>query len=262
MQHKVYFNAEKIVNLYKGLPIGYVTYGRGSFRNRSTTSLAKDLRQLLTQDGRPDWQLVRDTYTVEEAAERVRRFFYENHYAKTYPLKKKDRDDKEIEYFDAMGFVVAGFSAGAPQAEAWLVAIDNNGNCPPPRCIIEQDTPSMAWWAGMPEAMTRLLMGYSTEVVEALTKLPPGLTEDVVTAFLRSTNPPSLFNPAMPIQDAVDFVKFMVETTIGFVRFAPGAPMVHGPVDVAAITKHEGFRWVQRKHYFDTVLNPALSSAI
>jgi len=53
--------------------------------------------------------------------------------------------------------------------------------------------------------------------------------------------------PAMPIQDAVDLARFLVETTIGFIRFAVFMPKsVGGAVGIAAITKHEGFRWVQR----------------
>jgi len=31
---------------------------------------------------------------------------------------------------------------------------------------------------------------------------------------------------------------------------------VGGPVDVALISKGEGFIWIKRKHYFDTELNP------
>jgi hypothetical protein len=31
---------------------------------------------------------------------------------------------------------------------------------------------------------------------------------------------------------------------------------VGGPVDVAAITKSEGFVWIRRKLYFDPALNP------
>jgi hypothetical protein len=56
--------------------------------------------------------------------------------------------------------------------------------------------------------------------------------------------------PAMPIQDAIDLARFLVETTIGFVRFAVFLPKsVGGAVEIAAITKHEGFRWVQRKGF-------------
>jgi len=53
--------------------------------------------------------------------------------------------------------------------------------------------------------------------------------------------------PAMPIHDAVDLARFLVETTIGFIRFAVFLrKSVGGAVGIAAITKHEGFRWVQR----------------
>jgi hypothetical protein len=56
----------------------------------------------------------------------------------------------------------------------------------------------------------------------------------------------------MPIQDAIDLARYLIELTIGFVRFSSGAPTVGGSVEIAAITKHEGFRWVQRtRHYGD-----------
>jgi len=64
--------------------------------------------------------------------------------------------------------------------------------------------------------------------------------------------------PAMPVQDAIDLARFMVETTIGFTRFAVmrQPKVVGGPVEIAAITKHEGFRWVQRRHFYPAELNP------
>nr|WP_315020167.1 hypothetical protein [uncultured Aminipila sp.] len=34
------------------------------------------------------------------------------------------------------------------------------------------------------------------------------------------------------------------------------AETVGGPIDVAIITKNEGFIWVKRKYYFDSMLNP------
>ena len=61
---------------------------------------------------------------------------------------------------------------------------------------------------------------------------------------------------AMPIQDALDLGEFLVDTTIKLVKFSPGAPTVGGPIELAAITKHEGFKWVRRKHYYSRDLNP------
>ena len=44
--------------------------------------------------------------------------------------------------------------------------------------------------------------------------------------------------------------------SIGFARFRPGANTIGGPIEIAAVSKHEGFKWVKRKHYFDSILNP------
>ncbi len=60
----------------------------------------------------------------------------------------------------------------------------------------------------------------------------------------------------MPIQDAIDFAEFLVHTTAEFTRFKRGAATVGGPIEIAAITKHERFKWVKRKHYYDVALNP------
>jgi hypothetical protein len=55
----------------------------------------------------------------------------------------------------------------------------------------------------------------------------------------------------MPIQDAIDLAEFLVHAAIVYSRFSPGAQIVGGPIEIAAITKHEGFKWIRRKHYYD-----------
>jgi hypothetical protein len=61
----------------------------------------------------------------------------------------------------------------------------------------------------------------------------------------------------MPIQDAIDLAEYLVHTTIQYVRFSPGEPVVGGPIEIATITKHEGFKWIRRKHFFEARLNPS-----
>lgn len=39
-------------------------------------------------------------------------------------------------------------------------------------------------------------------------------------------------------------------------RMTQPSESVGGPIDVAALTRHEGFVWIKRKHYFDPALNP------
>ena len=64
-----------------------------------------------------------------------------------------------------------------------------------------------------------------------------------------------VITPAMPIKDAIDLAEFLVDLTEKFVRFSPGAQTVGGPIEIAAITEHEGFKWIKRKHYYDKSFN-------
>jgi hypothetical protein len=120
------------------------------------------------------------------------------------------------------------------------------------------DDAGAAWW-GQPEAISRIL-GLSLDFPEAIVNLGVGLDLTQATALgadLRMQLNPQMVSAAMPIQDAIDLAEFLVHATIQYVRFSPGNPTVGGPIEIATITKHEGFKWVRRKHFFDTRLNPA-----
>lgn len=53
----------------------------------------------------------------------------------------------------------------------------------------------------------------------------------------------------MTLQDAIDYAIFLIRTTIDYQRFATMVPNVGGSIDVAIITHHAGFQWVQKKKY-------------
>jgi hypothetical protein len=65
-----------------------------------------------------------------------------------------------------------------------------------------------------------------------------------------------LVEPAMPMQTAVALAEFLAETVKAYVGFQPGPDTVGGPTDIATVTKHEGFKWIKRKHYYPPELNP------
>jgi hypothetical protein len=48
----------------------------------------------------------------------------------------------------------------------------------------------------------------------------------------------------------------LVELTSRKRRYSTDLDTVGGPIDVAILTRNEGFVWVRRKHYFDAELNP------
>jgi hypothetical protein len=70
-------------------------------------------------------------------------------------------------------------------------------------------------------------------------------------AALREEVLPGLAMPIpyqfLPLQDCVDLAIFLIETTATLQGFATGARGVGGAVDVATITRTEGFRAVQEK---------------
>jgi hypothetical protein len=247
----VYFNAEKIFGLGRNLKAGGVTYGLGELSGRSITSLTKDLKMLMAGNEKP-WSTSPTTYTIEEIATKLRGFFYEEQYLKEYAVGSLPAGK-----YPVMGFFVGGYSANAEHPEMWRIEVDGDGACPPPEVAINTGDVGVQW-AGQPEALNRLMNGWSGAVLEGLVK--SGTTPEEAIKFLTSLPVTYLSSGGMPIQDAIDLVKYMVDVTAGFVRFAPGPPTVHPPADIATITRHEGFCWVSRKHYFSRELNPGFGA--
>ncbi len=246
----VYNNASKVFNLRKGLPIGAVTWGAGSIGQASISTIIKDLRQHFTSgtDPHADWVLNPRDYTVEGVAQRLRQFVYEEHYIpafRDYPHQKPE-----------LGFVVAGYSANAAMADEFQVQI-KDGECSEPSRLRAKDEIGLTW-GGDPEALNRLIVGTANglaTILQNLFKIPADKVPQVMQVIQQQLQVP-LVLPAMPLQDAIDLAEFLAELTVKFSRFRPGAPTVGGPIELAAISKHEGFRWVKRKYYFDRHFNP------
>jgi len=244
----VYNTANKVFNLYKGLPIGGLTWGAGAIGTASISTLTKDLRRRF-MGGDPafaDWALDRTGYSLEAVASRTRQFLYEEHYEPTFA---------EVAQKPVLGFLVAGYSSGQDLAEEWTLQMDSTG-CPAPMRVRALEETGLTW-SGEPEAVSRLVLGHGAGLPQVLTEI--GVTADQIQEVMRILHQrlqvPFAAAP-MPIQDVIDLAEFLVHSTIMFSRFAPGAPTVGGPIEIAAITKHEGFKWVQRKYYYDLRLNP------
>ena len=244
----IYNNANKVFNLHKGLPIGAMTWGRGSIGPSSISTLTKDLRVRLsgTGDGHADWKLDPRAYRVLDVAERAREFLEDERYAAL--------GEPEGSTLGDLGLMIGGYSAGADEPELYEIRFGEE-----PAVVPVLDSVAGATWYGMPEAITRLLLGVSVTLPQVLINLgvPPSEAPKFNEIIKQQVAIPFVAE-AMPIQDAIDFAEFLVHMTIQFVRFSPGSPVVGGPIEVASVTKHEGFRWVARKHYFSSHLNPPM----
>ena len=60
----------------------------------------------------------------------------------------------------------------------------------------------------------------------------------------------------MPKSELAVMAESLVSLTSMKRRVSAETETVGGPVDVAVISKGEGFVWIKRKHYFEAALNP------
>ncbi len=247
----VYNSANKVFNLRKGLPIGVITWGAGNIGAASISTLLKDLRQRLSsaQETHHDWVIEENQYSVLTIADKVRQFFFDEKYTPAFAQVPE-------EIRPVLGFIVAGYSSGSNFAEEYLIQIQN-GKCAPPLALRSAEQTGLTW-NGEIEAITRLIVGFSPSLPMWFKQVTQMADEQlqVFVADMQQVMQAALVQPAMPIQDAIDLADFLVQTAIQYSRFAPGAQTVGGPIEIAAITKHEGFKWIKRKLYYQNELNP------
>lgn len=239
-----YDHANKLFNLRKGLPISAMTAGIGNFGATSISTISKDLRLQLSTEG-SDYYIDPKSYTMEQVATLARRYFFEERFQ---ALEQPPMGN--FQYW------IGGYSSGEDLGEIWRFQIDN-GVCGPAVCDADQTASSYIGWGGAPEAINRLVLGYGQSLGAALTNggLPAEKLDEAIGEIGKFTQV-NLANPAMPTTDAIDLARFLAETTKQFVRFLPGSNSVGGNIDIATITKHENFKWVERKHFYRPALNP------
>lgn len=123
--------------------------------------------------------------------------------------------------------------------------------------------------SGLNKSLTNDYVDYVEKVLEvSLTKEQRdkliGLGSDFVDAFNNEINRLQRENYVDPIIDIVDVLPKeeladMAEALVNLTSFKRrvtiDAETVGGPVDVAVITKGDGFIWIKRKHYFKPELN-------
>ena len=243
----VYDNANKIFNLVKGQPIGCITFGSGNIGNASIGTLIKDLRKRLTETPE-EMKFNPDKYVMADIVGILAKFLGE----------ECDKLDPAAKATINAGFLLGGYSKPGDLGESWSVEI-SKGVAQPPKKLREPNTPGVSW-GGQAEVLQRMILGFSPGLFDALAQVtqPAQNSKDMaqkLTPLLAARlQAPMVFAP-MPIQDAIDLARFLVHAAAMFSRFIPGPNVVGGPIEIAAITKHENFKWISRKHYYDQSVN-------
>jgi len=244
----VYNNANKIFNLKKNVSLGAITWGLGSIGNASMALLMKELRERFSGSD-PQWKIDDHAYAVEDVARKVRQYLFDEKYENAFrnvPANSRP----------SLGMIVAGYSTGQDMAEEYQITIANG--MASGLQLLRPKEESGVTWNGVIEPLSRLLVGYDPRL-ESVLRDQLGIPQDQATqamAIIQQSLYTPLVIPPMPLQDAIELARFLVDLATNYARFAPGAPTVGGPTEIAVISKHEGFKWVNRKYYYNRELNP------
>src|SRR5207245_1269196 len=131
----VYNNANKVFRFTREITVGGVVWGAGSIGNVSISTLATDLAQRFRTVG-DALAVAPANYTLQDVAEKTRRFFFEEKYLAAYPdpappalpVPPGGAPAAAPPQRPSLGLLIAGFSKGADLAEIYRIEI-NDGNC-------------------------------------------------------------------------------------------------------------------------------------
>jgi hypothetical protein len=108
-----------------------------------------------------------------------------------------------------------------------------------------------ASWLGQMDLVSRVILGYDQRI-----QISPSIKKIWNKNLIEELRGLEYIIQwgTMTIQDAVDFSDLMIKTTSAIQRFSDGIkampgdmPGVGGPVDIAIITKKDGFTWLSKK---------------
>jgi hypothetical protein len=222
---KTYTHANKLAR-FKRSPIGIMFWGAGAIGTRSLQSLIMEFEFCAAADGT----------NVRAAADELVAFL-QGRYGAAYPGGKGPE----------LGVYVGGYAAGRFFPEAYVSVFPDAV----PLREIEPDSDGQPRfgvnWFGQERPLFRLMMGYDPLAIKELVKR--GAPEALVQKWIAdNAGSMPLVVEGMPIQDAIDLARFLAEVTIGWSRFAAGAPACGGDVDIAVITPTR-FGWAARKQW-------------
>jgi hypothetical protein len=218
--------------------IGVVTYGLATIGSRTASSFIPEFEAILPEQRHP----------ISYYAEKLSEFFQE--------LWKKT--DHAADYRGPpMIFLVGGFDEGDPYGRVYLIDVPYNpkpkdqGALSPEQAqagITKEQLRFGITWGGQREFVDRLLQGFDSSLPDKITTAL-SLDSQQQQKMREAIQPLSMPVPldSMALQDCVDLALFFIRTTVNAQKLTVGIRGCGGPIDVATITRRDGFKYVQRK---------------
>jgi hypothetical protein len=228
-------NATKLLSLAGNSQVGIVTFGTGAItlggQPRTAHGFIPEFEERLSKT-------FKTPPTVEQVAKELGTFFGQQWTHAGMPTTIGGQP------VAPMGFFVAGYDDGAAYGRVYEVSVPN---APVP---VEQNPNDFGVSLGGQHEFTgRLLSGFDPRVVD-LAKDQLGLgakpTADLLARLKADLGLPIPYQ-FLPLQDCVDLAEFLVDMTATVQKWTLGVRGVGGDVDVATITRTEGFRAIRLK---------------
>jgi hypothetical protein len=227
---KIFFTGKKLFQL-GDLPVGIMSWGAGSFKERSIASLIEEFES--TEEIK---QINKKNVEIKKIADKLWDFLLRasDVFFPDVPKEGRPKTGIVIGGYTKQRFFPDEYSMNIPVTEPYK-----------PRPEKDNEPNFGANWYGMTDAIVRFHHGRDDGVINILSK--HGIDEDTIKKITeeisREIQYPVLFN-AMPLQDAIHYAKFLIDLTIARYRFVLGAELCGGKVNLATITRKEGFREV------------------
>jgi hypothetical protein len=225
---KIFFSGKKIFQV-GNLPVGVMAWGAGSFKERSIASLIEEFES--TEEIRKIEK--RDDVDINDISNRLYQFLNNSSdkYFQSIPASSRPNT----------GIIVCGYSKLNFFPDISMLSIPHGGNNIL-RPDINGEPDFGANWYGLTDAINRFHHGRDDRIFEIIER--QGVEKHSISTISETMNREIqytvLFN-AMPLVDAIQYARFLVDISIARYRFVAGPELCGGEVQLATITRKQGF---------------------
>ncbi|MDA2934288.1 hypothetical protein MYX82_08085 [Acidobacteria bacterium AH-259-D05] len=227
-------NATKLLYVNPQKWVGVVTYGCGALGEKEPRTAHSFISEFESTLSKKVKKKQSRRLTVQRFTQDLSDFFMKQ-WGNLMPKNYKG---------PAMVFLIGGYDQDAPYGRIFEISIPSK---PQPK---EWHSGSFgAVWGGQREYTDRVLKGFDPAALEIL-KQSLKLTDKKLKAVENELeNNLSVLIPYqfLPLQDCVDLSIFLIRMTITLHQWIIGVRGVGGAIDVATITKTDGFQPIQQK---------------
>jgi hypothetical protein len=224
-----YDNATKLLRFQDHNYVGAVTYGAGAIGTREPRTAHSFLPEFDSELAKKDEKRL----SVENFAKGLSDFF-SRQWSERMPQTPAD----------PMVFLVGGFDQDAPYGRVFQFAVPSS-----PVPAEQQAGDFGLTWGGQLGFTSRLIKGMDPQLPLLAQKHLKLSDEQTIAlaSFLDSRLSLRIPYQFLPLQDCVDLAIFLIRTSIEIQNWLVDIRGVGGAIDVATITRTEGFKSIQQK---------------